>query len=900
MKRDLKKIISQMTLEEKAGMCSGLDFWHLKSVERLGIPEVMVSDGPHGLRKQDDKGDHLGMNDSIKAVCFPPAALSACSFDRELMESMGETIGREAQANDVSVVLGPAVNIKRSPLCGRNFEYYSEDPYLAGEIAAAFINGVQSQHVGTSIKHFAANNQEYHRMSNSSEADERTLREIYFPAFETAVKKAQPYTFMCSYNQINGTFASENKWLLTDVLRNDWGFEGYVMSDWGAVNDRVKGLEAGLDLEMPGSNGTNDALIMEAVKNGTLKEEVLDQAVERILNIIYKYADHRAPQEFTMEKDHEEARRIAEESMVLLKNADQILPLKTSEKVAFVGGFAKKPRFQGGGSSHINCFKITNALEAVPADAQVIYAEGFPADKDLYDEKLAAEALQAAKAADKVVIFAGLPDSFESEGYDRSHMRLPECQNRLIAEILEVQPNTVIVLHNGSPVEMPWINNVKGILEAYLGGQAGGAAVANILYGIVNPSGKLAETIPVKLADNPSYLNFGGGDKVEYREGVFVGYRYYDTKQMEVAYPFGYGLSYTTFAYSNLQISNTNPTEKDTITVSVDVTNTGSIAGKEIVQLYVKDMTASTTRPEKELKGFEKVQLAPGETKTVTMELDKRSFSWYNTELHDWYAASGKYEILIGASSRDIRLSETIELSSSQVIPMHIHMNTTLGELFNNPDTKEAAKELELLKKLKETLEEGKPASVFEPENEDEEALLKGYNLLTGKPVIYAANVSEEDLADDAVSNPHVQKVREYAKETGSEVFALCAQIEQEIAELDDDEKKEFLEDLGIEKSGLEKLIVASYRLLGLLSFLTSGEDETRAWTIKVGTKAPQAAGKIHTDFERGFIKAEVVNYQDLLDCGSYAGAREKGLVRMEGKEYVVQDGDVILFRFNV
>ena len=445
---------------------------------------------------------------------------------------------------------------------------------------------------------------------------------------------------------------------------------------------------------MPGSNGTNDALIIEAVKNGALKEEVLDHAVERILNIIYKYADHRAPQEFTMEKDHEEARRIAEESMVLLKNADQILPLKASEKVAFVGGFAKKPRFQGGGSSHINCFKIANALESVPADAQVTYAEGFPADKDSYDEKLAAEAVQAAKAADKVVIFAGLPDSFESEGYDRSHMKLPECQNRLIGEILEVQPNTVVVLHNGSPVEMPWINDVKGILEAYLGGQAGGAAVANILYGVVNPSGKLAETIPVKLADNPSYLNFGGGDKVEYREGVFVGYRYYDTKQMKVAYPFGYGLSYTTFAYSNLQISNTTPTEKDTISISVDVTNTGSVAGKEVVQLYVKDMTASTTRPEKELKGFEKVQLAPGETKTVTMELDKRSFAWYNTQLQDWYAASGKYEILVGASSRDIRLSETIELSSSQVIPMHVHMNTTLGELLRYPKTKETAKEL--------------------------------------------------------------------------------------------------------------------------------------------------------------------------------------------------------------
>ena len=694
MKRDLKKIVSQMTLEEKAGMCSGLDFWHLKHVERLGIPEVMVSDGPHGLRKQDDKGDHLGMNDSIKAVCFPPAALSACSFDRKLMEEMGKTIGKEAQANDVSIVLGPAVNIKRSPLCGRNFEYYSEDPYLAGEIAAAFINGVQSQHVGTSIKHFAANNQEYHRMSNSSEADERTLREIYFPAFETAVKKAQPYTFMCSYNQINGTFASENKWLLTDVLRGDWGFKGYVMSDWGAVNDRVKGLEAGLELEMPSSNGVNDALIVQAVKDGSLKEDILDQAVERILRIIFEYADNRAPQEFTMEKDHEEARHIAEESMVLLKNDEQILPLKASEKVAFIGGFAKKPRFQGGGSSHINCFKITNALDSVPSDAQVTYAEGFPADKDLYDDALAAEAIKAAAAADKVVIFAGLPDSFESEGYDRSHMRLPECQNRLIAEILKVQPNTVIVLHNGSPVEMPWLNDIKGLLEAYLGGQAGGTAVANILYGKVNPSGKLAETIPLKLSDNPSYLNFGGGEKVEYREGVFVGYRYYDKKEMDVAYPFGYGLSYTTFACSDLKISNENPTDKDTITVSVDVTNTGNMAGKEVVQLYVKDCTSSTIRPEKELKGFEKVFLNPGETKTVTMELDKRSFAWYNTELHDWFAASGEYKLLVGTSSRDIHLESRIHLNSSQELPMHVHMNTTLGELFRNPKTSETAKEL--------------------------------------------------------------------------------------------------------------------------------------------------------------------------------------------------------------
>ena len=694
MERDLKKIVSEMTLEEKAGMCSGLDFWHLKEVEHLGIPKVMVSDGPHGLRKQDEKGDHLGINDSIKAVCFPPAVLSACSFDRGLMEEMGKAIGREAQANDVSVVLGPAVNIKRSPLCGRNFEYYSEDPYLAGEIAAAFVKGVQSQHVGTSIKHFAANNQEYRRMSSSSEVDERTLREIYFPAFETAVKKAQPYTFMCSYNQINGTFASENKWLLTDVLRGEWGFKGYVMSDWGAVNDRVKGLEAGLELEMPASGGDNDSMIVKAVKDGALEEKILDQAVERILRIIFEYADHRKPQEFTMEKDHEEAQHIAEESMVLLKNENHILPLKTSEKAAFIGGFARNPRFQGGGSSHINCFKTTNVLDSVPCDAQVVYAEGFPADRDFYDKALADEAVKAAAEADKAVIFAGLPESFESEGYDRSHMRLPECQNRLITEILKVQPNTVIVLHNGSPVEMPWLGEIKGLLETYLGGQAGGAAAANILYGKINPSGKLAETMPLKLSDNPSYLNFGGGEKVEYREGIFVGYRYYDTKEMDVAFPFGYGLSYTTFAYSNLKLSMENPTEKDTVMVSADVTNTGKSAGKEVVQLYIRDLTGSAIRPEKELKGFEKVFLEPGETKTVTMELNKRSFAWYNTELHDWFAASGDYEILVGASSRDIRLTETLHLNSSQRLTMHVHMNTTLGDLLRNPETAEAAKKL--------------------------------------------------------------------------------------------------------------------------------------------------------------------------------------------------------------
>lgn len=688
MERNLKELVSQMTLEEKAGMCSGLDFWHLKSVDRLGIPSVMVSDGPHGLRKQDDKADHLGINESIKAVCFPPAVLSACSFDRDLLRELGDTVGKEAQATDVSVVLGPAVNIKRSPLCGRNFEYYSEDPYLAGESAAAFIDGVQSHHVGTSIKHFAANNQELNRMSCSSEVDERTLREIYLPAFETAVNKSQPYTVMCSYNKINGTYSSENPWLLTEVLRDEWGFEGYVMSDWGAVNERVPGLKAGLDLEMPASGGLTDREIVAAVQDGSLDESVLDQAVERILRITFTWLDNREEQDFTLEADHETARRIAEESMVLLKN-ENILPLTPSENVVFIGGFAKKPRYQGGGSSHINSFRVDSAIDAVRGIAEVSYVEGFSSSKDIYDEKLAAEAVEAAKKADKAVIFAGLPDSFESEGYDRSHMRLPECQDRLIREIAEVQPNTIVVLHNGSPVEMPWKDDVKGLLEAYLGGQAGGSAVVNILYGKVNPSGKLAETLPLKLSDNPSYLNFAEREKVNYSEGVFVGYRYYDAKEMEVAFPFGHGLSYTTFKYSNLKLDRTEMTDQDTLTVSVDVTNTGSRAGKEVVQLYVSDRTGSVRRPLKELKGYEKVSLEPGETKTVTMTLDKRSFAWYSTELHDWYAASGEYEILIGASSRDIRLTEEIRLYSTQKLPLNLTLNTPMGDLIADERTKE-------------------------------------------------------------------------------------------------------------------------------------------------------------------------------------------------------------------
>nr|WP_330388003.1 glycoside hydrolase family 3 C-terminal domain-containing protein [Anaerobium acetethylicum] len=690
---NIKEIVSQMTLEEKAGMCSGLDFWHTKPVERLGVPAVMVSDGPHGLRKQSDEADHLGINDSITAVCFPAACATACTFDRELMHEMGVTLGKECQAENVSVLLGPAVNIKRSPLCGRNFEYLSEDPFLAGELSASYINGVQSQNVGTSIKHFAANNQEHERMAGSSEMDERTLREIYLPSFETAVKKAQPWTVMCSYNRINGIFASENKKLLNDILKEEWGFEGFVMSDWGAVSDRVAGVIAGLELEMPGSNGVNDKEIVKAVQTGIMEEGVLDKAVERILNIVFRFVENRKMEVFDREADHKKAVEIAKQCIVLLKN-DGILPLKEQEEnVAFIGGFAAKPRYQGGGSSHINSYKVPSTVEMAAKYGTIKYAEGFSAVEDKVDEALLAEAVETAKHATKVVVFAGLPDLFESEGYDRTHMNLPECQNRLIEEILKVQKNVIVVLHNGSPVALPWADRVTAIVEAYLGGEGIAEAIADTLYGKANPSGKLAESFPLRIEDTPSYLNFPGtGKKVFYREGVFVGYRYYDTKKMDVLFPFGYGLSYTSFELSNFAVSKKNIRESETLTVSADVTNTGAMAGKEVVQLYVRDNTGAAVRPEKELKGFEAVSLQPGETKTVSMELDKRAFAWYNEEINDWYAATGDYTILVGNSSRNILFEETIRFESETELPFEVTKDTMIGEIVNHPKLEEYVK----------------------------------------------------------------------------------------------------------------------------------------------------------------------------------------------------------------
>lgn len=686
----IQNLISQMTLEEKAGMCSGADFWKLKCVERLGIPQVMVTDGPHGVRKQAEAADHLGINESEKAICFPAGCATASSFDRDLIRRQGELLGQECQAMNVSTILGPAMNIKRSPLCGRNFEYYSEDPYVSTEIAAALIEGVQSKNVGTSVKHFVANNQEKRRMTNSSDADERTLREIYLASFEGAIKKAKPWTVMSSYNRINGEFVGDNKEYLTDILRKEWGFDGYVVSDWGAVNDRISSLAAGLDLEMPPGDYENDRLIVKAVQEGKLDESVVDQACERILNIIFRYTencDEKAV--FDYEKDHKAAAEIEAECMVLLKNENDILPLTSDKKIAFIGKYAKTPRYQGGGSSHINSWKVESALEAakeIPELANVTFAEGYQDEKDEVIEELQMKAVKVAAEADVAVLFLGLPDNFESEGYDRKHMNLPNCQNELVEKVLEVQKHVVVVLHNGSAVIMPWKDQVEGILEAYLGGAAVGKAVAEVLAGIKNPSGRLAETFPLRLEDTPCYLTYGKGfDNADYREGVFVGYRYYTSRKMETAFPFGHGLSYTTFAYSDLQLDKKEMTDKESVQVSVKVKNTGNRAGKTVVQLYVEAPETEVIRPVRELRGFEKIFLEAGEEKTVTFILGERAFAYWNTLIHDWYAEEGTYKVMIGENADQMCVGEEITVHPTKELPKTYSLNTCLGELMRDP-----------------------------------------------------------------------------------------------------------------------------------------------------------------------------------------------------------------------
>lgn len=746
MTKDIKKIIKQMTLEEKAGLCSGLDAWCTKSIERLGIPSIMMTDGPHGLRKQSEDAELFDVNNSVPATCFPSAAGLACSWDRELVEKVGVALGEECQAENVSILLGPAANIKRSPLCGRNFEYFSEDPYLSSEMATSHIKGVQSQGVGTSLKHFAANNQEHRRMTVDAVMDERTLREIYFASFENAVKKAQPWTVMCAYNRVNGEYCSENRHFLTDILKNEWKHEGFVVSDWGAVNDRVKGLDAGLELEMPSSSGVGDKKIIDAVRSGKLSENILNRAVERLLTIIFKAVENKKENaSYDKEAHHKLARQAAGESMVLLKNEDDILPLEKKGSIALIGAFVKKSRYQGEGSSHITPTRLDDIYEEIEktagGKANITYSEGYRLENDNIDEELINEAQKAASGSDVAVIFAGLPEEYESEGFDRTHMRMPENQNRLIESVAEVQSNIVVVLVNGSPIEMPWIDKVKGVLEAYLGGQALGGALADTLFGTVNPSGKLAETFPVKLNHNPSYLNFPGeGDRVEYKENLFVGYRYYDTKGIEPLFPFGYGLSYTQFEYSNMSVDKKDVSDNNVIKVSVKVKNTGKVAGKEIVQLYVKDVKSSVQRPEKELKGFEKVFLNPGEEETVTFTLDKRAFAYYDAEIKDWHVESGEFLILIGKSSKDIVLKESVRVNSIVRLRKRFSDNSTVGDLM--ADSLAAAVFGPIMKKISDALQ------IKQGDTLDMTAAILKYMPLRSLPNFTQGGFSEEMLQE--------------------------------------------------------------------------------------------------------------------------------------------------------
>lgn len=678
---DIKKLIAEMTLEEKASLCSGRDFWHSQNVDRLGIPSAMMCDGPHGLRKQKGEGDHLGINESIETVCYPTASALAASFDRELLHELGETLGEECQAEDVAMLLGPGLNMKRSPLCGRNFEYFSEDPYLAGELGASYIQGLQGKGIAACVKHFAANNQETRRMSGSSNLDERTLHEIYLPAFETAVKKGKTRGIMCAYNGINGTFCAENKMLLNDILREKWGYEGFVVTDWGAVKDRVKGIAAGLDLEMPGGMGTQDKTIVEAVQEGRLAESKLDETVERILRFLQDYLDARKPDTVIDRKEmSEKSSSFAAQCAVLLKN-DGVLPIEKSRKIAFIGEFAERPRYQGAGSSHINVPHAVSALEAAE-ELDVTYAKGYDVHKEELNDALRQEAVEVAGAADVAVIFAGLPDAYETEGADRDNMEIPQEQNLLIAEIAKVQKNVAVVLHGGAPMELPWKDQVGAILCMYLGGERVGEAAVRLLTGQENPSGRLAETWPLRLEDNPSYLNFPGVDgQVNYGEDIHIGYRYYDKKKMPVLFSFGYGLSYTEFEYSGLKLDQSAIRDTDTLTVTCKVKNVGNMAGKEVVQLYVREKSPYASRPIRELKGFEKVSLMPGEEREVRFVLDKRSFAYYEVKIHDWYVESGEYEVEIGASSRDIRLSASLQMEGTVEIPMTFTYESTVGDL---------------------------------------------------------------------------------------------------------------------------------------------------------------------------------------------------------------------------
>ncbi|MBW8762674.1 MAG: glycoside hydrolase family 3 C-terminal domain-containing protein [Microbacterium sp.] len=682
---------SDLTLEEKASLTSGADFWTTKAVDRAGIPSIMMTDGPHGLRKQAGGTDHLGLASSVPATCFPPAVGIGSSWDPELIERVGAAIGVEAAIEDVAVVLGPGINIKRSPLCGRNFEYFSEDPIVSGVLGAASVRGVQSQGVGTSLKHFAANNQEFDRMRASSDVDPRPLREIYLRGFERVVKDAAPWTVMCSYNRLNGVWTSEDPWLLTSVLRDEWGFDGLVVSDWGAVNDRVAGVAAGLDLEMPATGGRTDAQLVAAVREGRLDESVLDTAASRAIDLVRK-AGERPGVEGPLDVDahHALAREAAGRSIVLLKNEGSILPLAPGQKIAVIGAFAAEPRFQGAGSSLINPTRVDAAVDALRAIAgdDISFAPGFgvgagavaasgrPADE------LRAEAVETAAAAEIAVVFLGLPAAEESEGFDRDHIDLPPVQLELLDAVIEANPRTVVVLSNGGVVALPFGDRVPAIIESWLLGQAGGSAVADVLYGAVNPSGKLTETVPARLEDNPSYGNFPGEfGHVRYGEGLLVGYRWYDAKGLEVTFPFGFGLSYTTFAYGPATAS---VTDDGDIAVSFDLSNTGDRDGREVVQVYASLAGSVVQRAPRELKAFASVALAAGETRAVELVIRREDLAYWDVRVDRYVVEGGEYTLDVAASSRDIRAALTIAISGDEV-HLPLDMNSSIGDVMANP-----------------------------------------------------------------------------------------------------------------------------------------------------------------------------------------------------------------------
>jgi beta-glucosidase len=712
---NIDHLLARMSLEEKALLTSGRDAWSTQPIERLDIPHIWMADGPHGLRRAPST-DTWGYGDQLPATCFPTSSALSATWDVDLVSEVGAALGDEARALGVNLLLGPGVNIKRSVLGGRNFEYFSEDPYLSGKLGAAYINGVQARGVGTSLKHFVANNVETERMWANSNVDERTLNEIYMTPFEIAVREAQPWSVMACYNRVQGVYGTQSPDMLTRKLKNEWGFEGIVVSDWDAVIDRVEGIRAGMHLEMPGKPGhLTNQMVIDAVENGELEEAQLDRVVRDILRVVLKanaMADSSGGQ--NLDKHHSLARRVASEAITLLKNDGAVLPLAKNKnrKIAVIGEFAVNPRYQGNGSSEVTPARLDTFMDIIRQeygdDFEIEYQQGYNLADDA-DFTLTEAAAGLAAEADVALVLAGLPLHYESEGIDRRHIELPPSHNRLIEEISDRQPNTVVVLTNGSAVAMPWVEGVPAIVEGWLGGQAGAGAVADVVFGRVNPSGKLAETFPVRLEDTPAYLNFPGEDgEVLYGERIFVGYRYYDKRRIEPLFPFGHGLSYTEFSYSDLEVSAEHVSDKDSLMVSVTVTNSGDVTGKEVVQLYLKDEEASVQRPEQELRGFHKLELAPGESRQIQFVLSERDFSFYSKRHGQWIAESGDFQLLVGASSRDIRLRQRVTLQSTEKLNYQFSQYSFFREFWSNPELKPLLIEL-MPKWLGSHIGEGKP-----------------------------------------------------------------------------------------------------------------------------------------------------------------------------------------------